>query len=84
MSLVERCHSCDELLPRCRCEFAANPLHRPGFIESFERRLTERELREALIAALAALEIALEPWRGAAKANGLKFIADTREKLSHD
>ena len=44
--------------------------------------MTERELRLALGAALDALEIALEPWGGAAKVNGLKFIAETRAKLS--
>lgn len=25
MSMVERCHNCDELVTRCRCEF--NPKH---------------------------------------------------------
>lgn len=36
MSMLPRCHSCDELVTKCRCEASANPLHRPGWSEKRE------------------------------------------------
>lgn len=37
VSLVDRCHSCDELVTRCCCEYAANVDRRSGAREIIDR-----------------------------------------------